>query len=88
VCRECPVGLECQEHKARTGAASGVWAGGIHRTKALGRSPGGPRGGQAHGTDARYKQHHRDGEPPCTACRAAHSAKGAPNGRSKTRWTA
>lgn len=27
-----------------------------------------------HGTDAAYQAHHRRGEPPCTACTAAHNA--------------
>lgn len=82
VCRACPVAAQCLEHKQYTGATQGVWAGGVHRTKALGRSPGG-RGPAPHGSDRRYRQHLRDGDKPCRACWAAHSAKQAPHGRSK-----
>jgi WhiB family transcriptional regulator, redox-sensing transcriptional regulator len=83
VCRTCPVAAQCLEHKTISGAAHGVWAGGVHRTKALGRSPASYGGPAQHGTDRRYRQHIRDGEKPCQACWAAHSAHGAPNGRSK-----
>lgn len=89
VCAGCPVVVECTEHKKLTGATSGVWAGGVHRTKALGRSPASYGGPAPHGTDRRYQQHLRDGEKPCEACWVAHSSRGAPGGRSKSqRWSA
>ena len=85
ICETCPVQIECAEHKKQTGATQGVWAGKASGSKNVGRSSGGPQGVAPHGTDRRYRQHQRDGEQPCAACWAAHSAKGAPGGRSRVR---
>lgn len=90
VCAACPVQRQCRDHKQYTGAATGVWGGDAKVSARVGPSAGGPQNsGAAHGTDAGYAKHHYYGETPCAACRAAHSAKWAPGGKSKTRrWSA
>jgi hypothetical protein len=36
-----------------------------------------------HGTPARYRRHHRDGEKPCEACRIAHNRDQAARARAR-----
>jgi hypothetical protein len=73
ICNECPVQVQCQQHKKATGAASGVWGGRRSVVKNAAPSSGGPHNLQPCGTAAGYRRHHRHGEKPCRACLAAHS---------------
>jgi WhiB family redox-sensing transcriptional regulator len=68
ICKACPVIQACGEHKKRTGASSGVWAGGMHRPRKPRR-----HASVRHGTDTGYHQHMKRKETPCERCRYAHA---------------
>lgn len=84
VCAQCPVKDPCRE-LGQEQPAGGVWGGLVHQGARRGERFPIQKVSPPHGTDARYSQHRREGEEPCTACVAAHSAKWSPGGRSKTR---
>lgn len=43
ICETCPVQAACADFSKRTGSAFGIWGGKPKRTKAMGRSAGGPQ---------------------------------------------
>lgn len=69
ICKACPVQQACGEHKKRTGATSGVWAGGMHRPRTQRPRPA----PISHGTNTGYGQHMKRNESPCERCRYAHA---------------
>jgi WhiB family redox-sensing transcriptional regulator len=70
ICAGCPVQVQCGQHRAYTGASTGVWGGTYRNIKD-------PAAGRAlapinHGTPAGYAQHVARKSPPCHNCRTAH----------------
>lgn len=72
ICAECPVAAKCRVHGADE--YRGVWGGEVHNRKEVGRSPSMEYLGIEHGTHAGYKQHFRNGTPPCGSCIVANRA--------------
>ena len=74
VCEPCPVKAECLAYALAIPGTSGIWGGtsGRERRQMKAGKPRQPR--RQHGTETGYKQHLRQGEPPCTPCRAANTA--------------
>jgi len=63
ICARCPVQRECGEHRAHTGASTGVW-GGMYRNL---KDPAATRTQSPHGTTTRYRNGCR-----CDRCRTEH----------------
>lgn len=76
-CARCPVREECLQHALVNHETFGLWGGTSDRQRVkIGYAPR-PRltaTSSPCGTDSGYRRHHRDGEPACDACRAAHTA--------------
>ena len=67
ICASCPVQQECREYRAQFGYQFGVWGG----RKAPAQYVPATVLPAEHGTEARYKQHLREGSDPCVRCRDA-----------------
>jgi len=71
ICQTCPLLDACAAYIAEHPTPHGVWAGKLPSQRP---TPDHIREPAPCGTTSGYARHRRDGEGPCQACRAAHSA--------------
>lgn len=76
ICEDCSVQFDCLQYAVETGQRFGIWGGMTERERRKIRRTPAKRSLKApHGTSARYRQHHRDNERACTACRDAEKLR-------------
>lgn len=73
ICAACPVADRCGTRGEDINAYRGVWGGESRAPHNPGLSTTAPYLEYPHGTPERYRQHVRDGQPPCGRCQIANT---------------
>lgn len=71
ICKACPVAELCDNRATEVDAYRGVWAGQPHLRKTATNDVR-EYLEHEHGTEARYRQHLREGSPVCSRCLISH----------------